>query len=127
MARARIEKHGAAPPKLDARELVQAEADAVAEHLRRSLVEGVSPVDGSARPRKANGKPQGFETGTLARGIQVTKVTGSQEKATATITTPSSRHPFLDRHTDILTLEGRADEVRREAADKYLRETNGHE
>lgn len=118
MAGARIVKHD--KRELDARELARAEADAVAAHLRDSLADGVSPVDGSARPRKGDGKPLGVNTGLLSRNIKVLDVRGTEQRATATIVTPNSRYPFLDKHTDILTLEGRADEVRREAANKYL-------
>lgn len=126
MARARIVKHGESR-QLDARELVEAQAEAVTEHLRRSLLDGVSPVDGSPRPRKANGKPLGVDTGELARSLRVGRETGTQGRARVSVTAPESRAAFLDRHPDVLTLDGRADEVCREAATEYLREINGHE
>jgi hypothetical protein len=120
--RAKIVKRPSADPRLDARVLVSRVGDVVAHHLSRSLVVGVSPIDGKPRTRKSDGRPRGYDTGLLADGIEVERVTGSASRARATIGAPRSRIFFLIKFDDVLTFDGHSDDRAKQAVTDYLTE-----
>jgi hypothetical protein len=108
--------------RLDARELVTRMATAARDYLSESLINGYRPADGAARDRKPDGKPMGFDTGELARGLRLVDAHKTRNRATVRIVGPESRNPFLAKHDDVITLNGiAADEMDRAVAD-YLEE-----
>lgn len=118
--------------KLDARVLVKRIGDAVADHLGDSLIEGVRPDTGAARERKADGKPRGYDTGLLARGIHATAPTGGLANARCTVVVPVSRRmlaessggeSFISKH-GIFTTEGKAGAVIDAAVSAYIAEVS---
>jgi hypothetical protein len=114
--------------RLDAEGLVLAQAEAVRDHLSTSLLDGVSPVDGSARPRKGDGKPLGVRTGRLARKLRIGHVRKSRHRASVEIRPPRGqpadefRESFVAEHDDILTTEGQAGRVLAQATLDYIKE-----
>lgn len=119
---------------IDPRELVRRRAAAVIGYLRESLINGYRPADGEARPRKADGKPLGFDTGRLARGLRMSSLQSTRTRASVRIMPPASRSmlaeptgedglSFLARH-QILTVDGLARELLDEATADYLKEIN---
>lgn len=119
-------------PRLNAAALAKRQAEALIEFLAESIRGGFSPVDGSDRPRKANQKPLGFDTGRLARGLRARSAGSTREKAAYRIDPPADRmilleltddggESFIDRH-DLITTQGRAAEVIEEATVAYFAE-----
>lgn len=116
--------------KLNAMVLVKSVAADVLPYLQQALTDGFRPSDGTPRPRKGDGKPQAYDTGTLARGLHATPVRGSRTRATLEIRVPSSRRvlteprgedrmSFIERH-EILTGDGRVAEIIETATRDYL-------
>lgn len=108
----------------DASELVRRQAEAVRDYLRDSLINGYVPATGEARPRKADGKPRGYDTGKLAKGLRITGEHKGRRKASIRIEPPADpgRQAYVAKHDDIITLDGIVDDVRREAVAEYLAE-----
>lgn len=116
----RITKQKRRGDKLDAAKAVEVMAEAARAYLSESIVNGYRPADGAARPRKGDGKPFAFDTGTLARGLRVTKTHSTRKRAQVRIVGPESRDEFLVKHDDILTLDGIVADEMRIALDDYL-------
>jgi hypothetical protein len=112
--------------------LARKQGDAVIEWLEFALEAGYHPATGEARPRKPDGKPLGYRTGTLARGLRLVGAGASRASASFRIVPPPSRAmldedrselggmSFLDRH-EIITTRGRAAEPIAEATADYMR------
>lgn len=109
---------------IDARKLVEVQAKAVVQYLGDSLVNGYRPADGEARPRKGDGKPLGYRTGVLARGLRIVDQGQTRARASVRIEPPldTGRRIFVSKNPDVITLDGLVDEVRLEAVDDYLRQ-----
>jgi len=111
--------------------LARRQGDAVIGFLRESIRGGFSPIDGSDRPRKADGKPRGFDTGRLADGLRLRSAGSSRTVARFEIVPPADRAmldeagedglSFIDRW-DLITVEGRAAELIDEATEEYMLE-----
>jgi hypothetical protein len=112
--------------------LARAQGDALIEWLEFALEAGYHPATGEARPRKGDGKPLGFRTGTLARGLRLQSAGSTKDSARFKVVPPASRSmldedraelggmSFLGRH-EIITTRGRAAEPIAEATDIYMR------
>lgn len=105
---------------LDARELVEHVGDRVAEQLRSDVRAGVDSASGQAKPRKDDGKPQGYNTGTLAEGIERGSVTGDRARASTTVAPPPERRAYVNSNPQVMTLEGRMRRVIEGAVADYL-------
>jgi hypothetical protein len=111
--------------------LARAQAQAAADHLRDALTNGYYPDTMEARPRKGDGKPQGYDTGKLARGLRVKSAGSSRESAAYAIEPGADRKmlteprlelgglSFVERYR-IFSLDGVVQEVLDEAAAKYM-------
>jgi hypothetical protein len=114
--------------RVDAAELVTRRAEALRDHLGRALEIGISPIDGSARPRKPDGKPIGYRTGRLARGLRLGRIRRSRRRASVEVLTPRGpptdefRDAWVSKHDDVMTTEGLAGVSMREATADYLEE-----
>lgn len=111
--------------------LARLQGERVIEFLRESIEGGFDPVDGTDRERKADGKPRGYDTGALARGLRLRSAGSSRTFARFEIVPPTSRSmldeprgddgvSFIDRHR-LISIEGRAAELIEEATDDYMR------
>ncbi len=112
--------------------LARAQGDALIEWLEFALEAGYHPATGEARPRKGDGKPLGYRTGTLARGLRLQSAGSTKDSARFKVMPPPSRSmldetraelggmSFLDRY-EIITTRGRAAEPIAEATDIYMR------
>lgn len=115
--------------RIDAATLVRAQAGRVLPYLRQALRDGFVPEDGSARPRKGDGKPLGFDDGVLANGLYAAPVHTTRHRASIEIRVPSARRmltepradgqSFIARHK-ILTADGRVGELINDATREYL-------
>lgn len=111
--------------------LARRQGNAVIEFLRESIRGGFSPIDGSDRERKADGKARGFATGRLAVGLRLRSAGSTRFSAKFEIVPPADRamlsepgedgQSFIDRH-DLISVEGRAAELIDEATDAYMLE-----
>jgi hypothetical protein len=112
--------------------LAKAQATAVRDHSSQALINGYVPDTMEARERKSNGKPLGYDTGKLARGLRV-RSAGATRTSSAFAVEPgpdrkmlTEARPelggmsFIERHK-ILTLEGVVQDVIAEATDAYMR------
>jgi hypothetical protein len=106
--------------RIDARELVRVTSDAAVETISNSIRVGVESASGAPRGRKANGKPEGFNTGRLANGIRRTTITGSEARASTRIVPPADRAKYVAAKGDILTAGGRVGEAIDDATQTYL-------
>jgi hypothetical protein len=109
--------------RLDARQLVARAADAAREELSRALVKGYAPETGAPRPPNAKGRPQGFNTGKLARGLTRSPIKGGKARASATIDPPADRADWVARRGDVLVVDGTVAQAIQRAADDYVSET----
>jgi hypothetical protein len=124
-----VERRPAVP---NASALAKAQATAVKNYLAQSLVNGYMPATGEARERKGDGKPLGFDTGKLARGLRVVSAGSTRTSAAFAIEPSADRKmltevrpelggmSFIERH-QIITLEGIVQELIAEGTDEYMR------
>jgi hypothetical protein len=120
------------PATPNASALARAQGDAVIGYLRDSLVNGYVPATGEARPRKGDGKPLGFDTGKTARGLRLVSAGSTRDHAAFRITVSADRAmleqarpefggmSFIERY-QIITLEGRVQELIEEGTAEYMR------
>lgn len=113
--------------------LARAQALAARDHLAFALTAGYEPDTMEARPRKGNGKPLGYDTGRLARGMRVRSAGATRLAAAYSIEPGSDRAmltearaeygglSFVERY-NIITLDGVVQDVMSEAAAEYMRE-----
>jgi hypothetical protein len=103
--------------RIDVVELVTRRAEALRSHLSASIIGGVSPVDGTARKRKPDGKPMHFRTGRLGRKLRLGNVRRSRHRAQVEIRLPHGQptDPFLvawvAKHDEVLTTVGAGQRV----------------
>lgn len=114
--------------RIDATELVTRRAEALKAHLSQSILDGVSPVDGSPRPRKGDGKPLHFRTGRLGRKLRLGRLRKSRARAQISILLPHGqptdefRVTHVEKHDDVMTAAGRGQAVMAEATTEYIEE-----
>jgi len=127
-----VEVRRAALPIPVAAPLARRQAEALLPFLSESIRGGFSPIDGSDRERKADGKPRGFDTGRLADGLRIRSAGSTRTSAKYEIVPPADRaflaepgedggESFIDRH-DLISVEGRAAELIDEATEIYMLE-----
>lgn len=112
--------------------MAKAMATAVRNHLSAALINGYMPDTMEARPRKGDGKPQGYDTGRLAKGLRVRSAGSTRTTAAYAIEPGADRKmltearpelggmSFIERHK-IITLDGVVQDVLEEGADEYMR------
>jgi hypothetical protein len=115
--------------------LARKQGEALIKWLSFALTAGYHPETGEARPRKGDGKPLGYRTGALAKGLRLVSVGSDRTSARFKVMPPASRSmldedrgeygglSFIDRH-DIITTRGRAAEPIAEATAEYMRSLN---
>ncbi len=120
------------PAAPNASALAKAQATAARDHLSAALVNGYVPDTMEARPRKGDGKPLGYDTGKLARGLRV-RSAGATRTASAYAIEPGADRKmltearpeyggmsFIERFK-INTLDGVVQDVIEEATAEYMR------
>jgi hypothetical protein len=124
-----VERRPAIP---NASALAKLQATAAANHLRDALINGYYPDTMDARPRKGDGNAQGYDTGKLARGLQVKSAGSTRTEAAFAIVPSADRRmlgeprpeyggrSFVDKFR-IITLDGAVQDVLAEAAAEYMR------
>lgn len=112
--------------------LAKRQAEALVVWLRDCLVNGYDPETGEARPRKGDGKPLGYDTGKLARGLRAVSAGATRASARYRVTVSPDRAmleearpelgglSFIEKH-NIITTQGRAAEPIAEATEDYMR------
>lgn len=112
--------------------LARKQGDALVKWLRDSLINGYDPETGDVRPRKGDGKPLGFDTGRLARGLRLVSAGSTRTSAKFEVRVSPDRvmleevrvelggMSFIERH-NIITTQGRAAEPIAEATEEYMR------
>ena len=103
----------------DARELVGRGANAAIDVIRQSLIDGVTSDSGQPRPRKADGKPRGYNTGKLANGLTITTVSGGERVASTRVIPPADRAGWVASQGDVITGAGRVGEALQGVVDEY--------
>lgn len=106
---------------LDARELVRVTSDAAIAEMRDGLTQGYDAETGEQRPRKADGKPKGFNTGRLADGLRRTSISGGETRASTSIVPPADRESYVEANPGVMTAEGRVGEAIQAASDAYVK------
>lgn len=120
------------PDVPNASALAKAQATVVRDYLEQSLINGYKPATGEARERKPNGKPLGYDTGKLARGLRVRSAGATRTSSAYTIEPGPDRKmltepraelggmSFIERH-EIITLDGIVQELIEEGTAEYMR------
>lgn len=120
------------PAVPNATALARAQGNAVIGYLRDSLVNGYVPATGDARERKGDGKPLGYDTGKLARGLRLVSAGSTRTQAAFRITVSADRsmleearpeyggQSFIERY-QIITLDGIVQELIEEGTADYMR------
>jgi hypothetical protein len=119
------------PELPNASALAKLQATKARDHLRDALINGYYPGTMDARPRKGDGNAQGYDTGKLARGLQVKSAGSTRTEAAYAIEPGPDRkmlaeprpeyggRTFVDKFR-IITLDGAVQDVLAEAAAEYM-------
>jgi hypothetical protein len=106
--------------RADARMLAAAVGNTVAAECGRAIRMGYNAQTGAARPRKADGKPEGFATGRLAEGLEQT-VTGSATQASIVVVPPADRAEWVGRRGDVIVADGQVGKRIAATLDEFVR------
>ncbi len=120
------------PELPNAAALAKAQSTAARDYLAQSLINGYDPATGEARERKGDGKPRGYDSGRLARGLRVRSAGSTRTMAAYAIEPGADRQMLTELRPEyggmsfiekfgVITLDGIVQELIAEGTDTYMR------